>query len=140
MKASKLVFLCLLVIIASILVMIKIKNKPRNTQKITLPSQTNSEGSVIVAATLKNTSQPTFEIVLDTHSGSLNEDLTQNAVLTDSQGNIQKPVSWIGDPPGGHHRKGELSFQLFSQKAKLLTLKILNIGGIPERKFIWDAK
>jgi len=117
-----------------------VTNKPREIQKTALPSQTNSEGSVTITVTPKNISQLTFEIVLDTHSGSLDEDLTQNAVLIDSWGNIQKPISWTGDPPGGHHRKGELLFQPFSQKTKSLTLKISNTGEIPERKFIWNVR
>ncbi|HEY7459950.1 MAG TPA: hypothetical protein VH765_14495, partial [Xanthobacteraceae bacterium] len=51
-----------------------------------------------------------FQVVMDTHSKPLNEDLAQAAALVDDDGKRHAPVAWQGDPPGGHHRKGVLKF------------------------------
>src|SRR3989344_4249305 len=51
-----------------------------------------------------------FDIVLDTHSGSLDVDLLQAVLLADDTGNTYKPISWEGPGPGGHHREGVLLF------------------------------
>src|SRR3989344_6906780 len=135
MKAKRFIFLCIIVL-AAILLLVKVSNKPPNVQS-SIPSQTNSEGSVTITVTPKNLSQPTFEIVLDTHTDNLNKDLTKNTILIDDQGNMQKPVGWEGDPLGGHHRKGILLFNSFQEKSKLVTLKIQNVGQVQERSFTW---
>lgn len=146
MKTGRLIFLCV-VIIAAILV-VKVSSKQSNVQS-SIPSQTagnvlssqaNSEGSVTITVTPKNVSKPTFEIVLDTHTGNLDQDLIKNTILIDDQGNIQKPVGWEGDPFGGHHRKGILLFNSFQKKSKLVTLKIQNVGQVQERSFTWIMK
>jgi len=138
MKAKRFIFLCIIVL-AAILLLVKVSNKPPNVQS-SIPSQTNSEGSVTITVTPKNLSQPTFEIVLDTHTDNLNKDLTKNTILIDDQGNMQKPVGWEGDPLGGHHRKGILLFNSFQEKSKLVTLKIQNVGQVQERSFTWIVK
>ena len=138
MKAKRFIFLCIIVL-AAILLLVKVSNKPPNVQS-SIPSQTNSEGSVTITVTPKNLYQPTFEIVLDTHTDNLNKDLTKNTILIDDQGNMQKPVGWEGDPLGGHHRKGILLFNSFQEKSKLVTLKIQNVGQVQERSFTWIVK
>ena len=45
-----------------------------------------------------------FEIVLDTHSEELGDDLLKSAVLVDGEGRQYKPTRWDGAAPGGHHR------------------------------------
>lgn len=138
MKISRLIFLCIVVVIAAILFVSKIGNKP-GEEKIVLSSQTSLEDSVSVVVTPKNVSQPAFEIVLDTHAGSLDEDLTKNSMLIDDLGNVQNPTGWEGDPAGGHHRKGVLQFSRLS-KTKTITLKIQNIGQVKERSFTWSIE
>lgn len=81
-----------------------------------------------------------FQITLDTHSGSLDQDLTQLISLSDDKGNAYQPIAWEGPGPGGHHREGILKFAPMSPLPQLLTLKINAIGGIPERIFTWEVK
>ena len=50
-----------------------------------------------------------FRVKLDTHSGDLGLDLAQAARL-EVDGTDWGGASWVGDPPGGHHRQGELRF------------------------------
>ena len=55
-----------------------------------------------------------FDLVFDTHSRELNDDLEKTAVLVTNGGKTFAPVKWQGDPPGGHHRKGVLQFKPIS--------------------------
>lgn len=102
-----------------------------------LETQTNDEGPVTVTITPRISSEIAFEIILDTHSGELNADLTQVATLTDENGKTYKPARWEGDPPGGHHRTGILSFDPIAPIPKTLRLVVQQIGGIAEREFLW---
>jgi hypothetical protein len=79
-----------------------------------------------------------FEVVMDTHSETLNADLTQAAVLVDDNGRRYSPLAWQGDPPGGHHRKGTLRFSLPAGKPKAVELQIKGVGGAGERTFRWE--
>ena len=49
-----------------------------------------------------------FNVVMDTHTKPLNDNLAQAVVLVDEAGRRYVPFAWQGDPPGGHHRKGVL--------------------------------
>ncbi len=81
-----------------------------------------------------------FEVVFDTHSGSLDEDPIKITVLTDDKGNSYNPIAWEGAGPGGHHREGVLIFNAINPAPAYLELKFKNVGGIPERLFKWDMK
>lgn len=81
-----------------------------------------------------------FELVLDTHSGSLDEDLMEVATLVDDQMNIYTATSWEGTEAGGHHREGILSFDAIEPLPKTIELKIKGIGGIDERSFKWPLQ
>ena len=78
-----------------------------------------------------------FNVVLTTHSGSLDQDLVQVAELTDGQGRTYKPIAWEGAPVGGHHREGVLVFNAIAVAPTSVELKIKNIGGGPDRLFKW---
>lgn len=80
-----------------------------------------------------------FYIAFDTHSGSLDQDVTQIATLVDGTGNIYEPIGWEGAGPGGHHREGVLVFGPINQFPQSIELKIRDAGGIPERSFKWDV-
>lgn len=99
------------------------------TNQKALETQTINDGAVAIAVTpmnIGNNSTWRFEIILDTHSGELNQNLMEESGLTDNNGNEYKPIAWNGDPPGGHHRKGILEFSPTSGTRGSVTLKIFN--------------
>jgi len=81
-----------------------------------------------------------FEIVLDTHTKPLNDNLAQAAVLVDDAGRRFAPTGWQGDPPGGHHRKGLLRFSAPVEMPSAVQLEIAGVGGAGTRSFRWDLK
>jgi hypothetical protein len=105
-------------------------------------AQTSRDGGVIVRVTPKNLARgaPTwdFQVVLDTHSGDLGQDLVKSAVLIDGRGREHAPTAWTGDPPGGHHREGVLSFEPLGSETGSVTLQIRGVGGVAQRSFRWQ--
>jgi len=81
-----------------------------------------------------------FEVVMDTHSNPLNENLIQVAALVDEAGRRYTPVAWQGDPPGGHHRKGVLQFLAPAGMPKSIELRMNGVGGADTRTFRWELK
>ncbi len=81
-----------------------------------------------------------FEVVMDTHSKPLDEDLAQAAVLVDEAGRRYPPPAWQGDPPGGHHRKGVLQFAAPAEMPKSVELRIDGVGGAGIRTFRWQLE
>jgi hypothetical protein len=81
-----------------------------------------------------------FEVVMDTHTKPLNENLTQVAVLVDDTGRRYALVGWRGDPPGGHHRKGILRFAAPKEMPGAVELQIAGIGGAGTRTFRWELR
>ncbi len=151
MKYKNIIIACIAIIVAAFIIyrfMINPTQSNKTTidsqKQNTLATQTNSEGAVTVKVTPENISEDKkawqFKIVLDTHTGSMDEDLTKNSVLIDGQGEELKPKIWEGDPPGGHHREGLLNFGLFYKVPKSITLILQNVGGVSERKFTWEIK
>lgn len=79
-----------------------------------------------------------FDVMFDTHSVNLDFDVAAIATLTDDQGNTFGTPIWSGDPPGGHHRKGTISFpQTLSPRATLFRLIVSDVAGVPQRVFEW---
>jgi hypothetical protein len=81
-----------------------------------------------------------FNIVMDTHTKPLDDNLTQAAVLVDGAGHRYVPVAWQGDPPGGHHRKGVLQFSAPADMSKSVELQINGVGGVTTRTFRWEVE
>ena len=79
-----------------------------------------------------------FDVVRDTHSVELDQDMTKIAVLRDDQGKEYPPVRWDGAPPGGHHREGILVFGAVQPTPQTVEIVIKNVGEIPERLFKWN--
>ncbi len=79
-----------------------------------------------------------FDVVMDTHSVELDQDMTKITILVDDQGKEYKPISWDG-PTGGHHREGILTFSKITPTPKSVELKISDIGGVI-RTFNWQLK
>jgi len=81
-----------------------------------------------------------FKVVLDTHSGSLGDDLARTATLLDGTGKPHAALGWEGDPAGGHHRSGVLTFQAPSPPPEGLELRIVRRGEAAPRVFRWSLK
>ena len=77
-----------------------------------LAPRTVTAGSVEVTITpvRVDDSGAAFQIKFDTHSGDLGLDVPAASRLV-VDGNEWRGASWVGDPPGGHHREGELRFK-----------------------------
>ena len=77
-----------------------------------------------------------FNVVMDTHSVELDQDIVETAILIDNPGEEYKPLRWEGAGPGGHHREGTLIFAPIKPYPQHLSLIIKNIGG-KDRAFAW---
>ena len=106
-----------------------------------LAAQRSSAGGVTVAVTPQNLAANArgwdFKVVLDTHSGELNDDLVKTAALFDDKGGRHAPVKWEGASPGGHHREGTLKFNAISPQPKAVELQIQRPGESKPRSFRW---
>jgi len=81
-----------------------------------------------------------FSISLNTHSGSLDFDLTTISILEDDQGRTYRATGWDGPPPGGHHRSGTLVFPALGAEIKSIKLTLKDIYDVPERVFEWPLR
>src|SRR3989344_8779844 len=139
MKKTKLLFIFIVVIAsAGIVIVVNAISRPREKdtktpvvetiKTNTFFSKSNSEGNITVKVTPKNVSLDkkswSFKIALDTHEGSLDQDLTKNAYLINDQKSKSNPLKWEGDSIGGHHREGLLIFEPFPQTPRSVTLII----------------
>ena len=151
MKNTKIIVFIIFVLVVILAIFYFILTRPKNNNEpislqaqSVLSSQTDSQGSVTIKVTPKNltefSSSWDFEIVLDTHSGNLDQDLTKISVLVDDKGNQFKSIAWEGDPPQGHHRQGLIKFKPISPKPSSIELKIYKIGNIDEKSFKWELK
>ena len=77
-----------------------------------------------------------FEVTLTTHSGSLDDDLTKSATLL-AGGKQYAATGWDGSAPGGHHRKGVLSFKAVTPRPEGIELRIARQGETAPRAFRW---
>lgn len=109
-----------------------------------LEEQASVEGRVKVSVRPKGIAPSIlpweFQVILDTHSYELSEDIAQVAGLLTDRGDRYTPRAWKGDLPGGHHREGVLQFDPIAPYPKSITLIVREVGGIPERAFTWDLK
>ena len=117
---------------------------PGQTQKNQIEWQVKNDeqGSVSITVTPQvfeeESGQWKFNIILDTHSVELDQDLLEVATLVDEKGNIYKPLVWDGSAPGGHHREGVLIFPAINPLPSYVKLILKDIDGIPERTFEWS--
>jgi hypothetical protein len=79
-----------------------------------------------------------FEIVLETHTGDLGDDLLKTSVLVTDNDVRLRPLEWHGDPPGGHHRKGVLVFQAVKPAPATIELQITRPDEGAPRAFRWQ--
>lgn len=107
-----------------------------------LSTQENDDDSIVVAATPENLGSNSttwnFDIAINNHQVSIDNDLVADSELIDDQEKLYKPIAWDGSAPGGHHRNGVLKFNPIYPKPKFIELKIKNIGNVAERSFKWN--
>lgn len=103
-------------------------------------SKVDDQASVTVTVTPTLISEESgewnFDVVMDTHSVELDQDMTKVAILIDEQGKEYRVLNWDGSA-GGHHREGILTFTKITPFPKSVELKISDIGGVV-RSFIWQ--
>lgn len=109
-----------------------------------LRAQRSSAGGVTVEVTPQDLAASAkswdFKVVLDTHSGELNDDLVKTTTLLDGKGGRHAPVRWEGAGPGGHHRDGTLKFNPISPAPSAIELQIQRPGEPKPRSFRWQLK
>ena len=112
------------------------------SEQTTLQTQTLTDGAVIYKVIPKNlTTLATtwdFEINLDTHTGSLDQDLVAIVRLVDDKGNEYRSVKWEGAPPGGHHREGTLKFSAVTPRPTFIELNIQTTDSTKEANLRWN--
>lgn len=115
--------------------------RTNNSQK--WETKTDNQANVTVIITPSNLSAEArewkFDIMIDTHSVELDQDMTKVAMLVDDSDKEYKPLRWEGAPAGGHHREGLLVFNRVTPTPKFVELKISDIGGMV-RSFVWQLK
>ena len=94
-----------------------------STGSAALPAREVVAGAVVISIEPIRIDQSgaVFRILMDTHSGDLSADLAAGSVLEVDGVEWSNP-SWSGDPPGGHHRQGELAFPAAGDAAGSATL------------------
>lgn len=115
---------------------------PLAAQTAALPSRSSDGGGVRVVVKPKTVGVGPvweFDVIMDTHSTPLNADLVKTAVLIDGGGKRYQPTGWKGDPPGGHHREGLLSFPVPATSSGTFEIQIEGMGPA-KRSFRWTAK
>lgn len=107
-----------------------------------LPTLSSSQSAVTVKATPRSLQGDVWEfnVVFDTHSQELKDDLMKSAVLVAPGGSRFSPLEWKGDPPGGHHREGVLRFNAIQPAPAGLELRIDRTGESKPRSFNWLLK
>lgn len=125
----------------TILAVWTIASERRAPELTRVSTKEQSAGNVTVTVTpqeLTPGKPAAFLLVFDTHSVDLTFDVSRIAELRDEKGTTYGTPTWTGDPPGGHHRKGTLTFPTPLTKTQGITLILKNIAGIPERSFTWN--
>ncbi len=77
-----------------------------------------------------------FDVVMNTHSVELDQDMIKATILINNPGEEYKPLRWEGAGPGGHHREGTLVFAPIKPYPQHLSLIIKGIGD-KDRAFAW---
>jgi len=131
---NKIILISILVIVLIGGFLIFYNPKPENWE-----SKTDDQAVVSVTVTPIDISPQSkewkFNIVMDTHSIELDQDMMKVAVLIGDQSKEYKPINWEG-PVGGHHREGIITFNRIIPVPKSVELKISGVGDVM-RSFTW---
>ncbi|MBE0625764.1 MAG: hypothetical protein IH606_13230 [Burkholderiales bacterium] len=106
------------------------------------PQSSESDGVTIEVKPVEVSAKAntwSFQVSLSTHSQELSDDLLRTAFILDRAGNRKLvPTVWTGDAPGGHHRKGVLSFKALTPLPKAIELRVQRASEKAPRLFRWD--
>ncbi len=154
MKKSTLILIILTAAAASFFAVVFVPHHPSGnaksvvtqqlgTNSSALASQTNTDGTVQVSVQPGDlqSSEWTFAVSMNTHSGNLPQDLTQSVTLTDDKGNKIALLRWENGVPSSmpdHHKSGTFVFAAPASKPQSITLTISNISGVAIRTFSWN--
>lgn len=92
-----------------------------------------------VEVTAKGTiigSRAQFSIELNTHMGDLTNDLSKSRLI--AAGAKYTNGQWSGDPAGGHHRSGRITFFGRGKSVGVIALRLS--GWLKPVTFRWDSK
>ena len=105
-------------------------------ENATAEPATASAGEIDVTATPTSADGKTvIRVVFDTHSVDLDFDPVEIAVL-EVDGRELRATSWDGPGPGGHHREGNLSFDVAASPADMA----LTLGLDTVVTLTWDEE
>jgi len=114
----------------------------RISEQTTLQTQTLTDGTVTYTVTPKgfipSATTWDFTMSLDTHTGSLDQDMVALISFIDNKGNAYQPTKWEGDPPGGHHREGILQFLPVFPRPSFVELNIQTTDSAKESRLRWN--
>ncbi|MEC9492032.1 hypothetical protein [Flexistipes sp.] len=140
MKKFKKIFSGVLLVFFLISLLYSYTHAKENTKNITgsLNSIVNEiDGISIVAKPVNlSSSEIVFEIAINTHSGSLDFDMSQISELVINNKKVMKPIKWNGSAPGGHHRYGKIIFPGYDKAINKLKLTIKTNDSL--RIFEWS--
>lgn len=108
-----------------------------------LAAVSSDAGGVRIVVTPKTVAAKSpweFDVVMDTHTKPLNDDLTKTTVLVVNGGQKYTPLAWQGDKPGGHHRKGILQFPAPGEQVRSFEVQIQGATETSKRIFQWTMK
>lgn len=106
------------------------------------PQVSNKRGVKVTVTLQRNPGEAKtwdFQVILETHTQDLSDDLAKSAVLI-ADGKQYMPLGWEGAQPGGHHRKGLLRFKAIVPKPREMELQIRLAGDTAPRSFKWLLK
>lgn len=146
------IFVGIGVIIVAIIVAVFVIEPSEDTTTTSvsaLVAQTKEAGGVTIIATPLDISSTAsvwqFKVVLDTHSGDLNQDMAAIGVIISDDGRQAKPLRWVEgslpagkQAPGGHHREGVFEFQPMTPRPRSIELRLSGFGGAGATTFRWD--
>jgi len=133
MKTSGIIIALLILIMAAVSGCLSSKEPQTENPADTSQKRVNSEAGVTITAV--NLGNNTFDIKLDTHSGSLDYEMARISYIRDSKGILIKPESWNGGI-GGHHFEGTLKFPKFDDSTGF-ELVFQDVSGVKERVLKW---
>lgn len=144
MKYQKVIIFSLVILVIGLALYYVIPKDVANqvSEQTILQTQTLTDGNVTYKVTPKDltTSATTwdFDVTLDTHTGSLDQDMVTTFRLVDNKGKEYRATKWEGDPPGGHHREGLLKFSPLTSRPAFIELTVQTTDNTKEISLRWN--